>query len=489
LAQTTFVQDWCWWSLVAIVCSEQSYAMAAFVAPVALAPAVAYTTAAQSVRLGWSAPSKPVAAESLASRRCSCPSSLGNACGTLGVLGVALVTCSLRHCGAGHSSERQRHQPRGRGDLHPTATALQAADSSEVVQPSDSAKAVKEAPPEPVAQGNDDDTRKAVPGHVCHGRRHRRWPRRVAALTTALIVGAGLAVSYCIGHPPQVVAAARLTMRVVFAGMLAFIAGSLIKTLIERIVKVTIEAIDRSLLGVDIRIRKSSLTFFRPRDGGIKVVLSDVEVGNPEGFDHDIMMFAKQVVVEFALWHFLWTWFSPRKKQIQIDGATLTDVQLMYETPTPDLGLTNSNISMLINHIRQRLGYTSATDAATEETTASATDAATEKTTASATDAATEKTTAAYEPCFHLHRLKTEGLTASVSVGGVDLPLERTLVPIADIKIDDLTGDVRSNLAQFRELKAEGGGLAPIVGHVVEKLNERVVEQLSRETLDKGAVC
>jgi len=159
----------------------------------------------------------------------------------------------------------------------------------------------------------------------------------------------------------------------------------------------------------------------------------------------------------------------------------------MYETPTPDLGLTNSNISMLINHIRQRLGYTSATDAATEETTASATDAATEKTTASATDAATEKTTAAYEPCFHLHRLKTEGLTASVSVGGVDLPLERTLVPIADIKIDDLTGDVRSNLAQFRELKAEGGGLAPIVGHVVEKLNERVVEQLSRETLDKGA--
>eukprot|EP00419_Tripos_fusus_P046294 CAMPEP_0172834950 /NCGR_PEP_ID=MMETSP1075-20121228/25390_1 /TAXON_ID=2916 /ORGANISM="Ceratium fusus, Strain PA161109" /LENGTH=84 /DNA_ID=CAMNT_0013677907 /DNA_START=9 /DNA_END=260 /DNA_ORIENTATION=+ len=62
------------------------------------------------------------------------------------------------------------------------------------------------------------------------------------------------------------------------------------------------------------------------------------------------------------------------------------------------------------------------------------------------------------------------------------------MVPIKDIDLDNLTGDIRSNLARVRELKAEGGrGLAPIVSRVVEVLNERIVEQLQFETLDKGA--
>merc|ERR1712032_1664996 len=95
----------------------------------------------------------------------------------------------------------------------------------------------------------------------------------------------------------------------------------------------------------------------------------------------------------------------------------------------------------------------------------------------STTNAATEKPVASGsaskpEPSFHLRRLKTQGLAASVSVGGVDLPMEHTLVPIKDIDLDNLTGEIRSNLARVRELKAEGGrGLAPMVSRVVEVLN------------------
>jgi len=428
-------------------------------------PATASTaTASVGGHCGFPAPVKLVAAKSLATRHGRGGyTSWGIPCRALGAFGIALTTRPLRQCGAGPSKRRRGYSQRGRGGFRPTAATLEPLDSAEAAELSDSVESVRKVPSEPVAPNSAGVVEKAVPGTVLHHRYRWRRPGLVAAFTTALMAVGVLTVLCYMGRRPLVVAAARLTARVGVAGMLATVSLALVKTLIERTFKVALEAIDRSLLGVDIRIRRSSLTFFRPKDGGIKVVLCDVEIGNPEGFDEDRMMSAKQVELEFELWHFLWTWISPRKKQIEINGATLTDVHVMYETLSPELGLANSNVSTLINFIRERLGYTSTGAVASKN--------------ASVTG----------EPSFHLHRLKTDGLSASVSVGGVDLPIEHTEVPIADIDLDDLTGDIRSNLARVRELKAEGGGLAPMVRRVVEVLNERVVDQLRLETLDKGA--
>lgn len=237
--------------------------------------------------------------------------------------------------------------------------------------------------------------------------------------------------------------------------VMALASLALLKRGIEYTIKKVIETIDQRFLGIDITIGSVRLVpQFNPV---VSMVLRDVHLKNPYGFEDPDMAIVEEVKVDFALVELLWTWISPRRKVFDIKGVRLSNVYVLYETRSPELGLKNSNFYQVIEHIRfmsknRRL---------------------------KAPPKKIAKQVAA-EPTFHLRLLRTEGFFAALSVDGVDLPLEKTKVQIKDLYFPDFMDHIRTGVRTVKEIREDGAaaGISEIAGMIMDEVNEKVMEQL-----------